>query len=256
MLTAMAVNAIPTRDDPRWRAVTARDARADGTFYYSVRTTGVYCRPSCPARLARPENVRFHVTRAEAERAGFRPCKRCRPDQDARGERTLPRHEIRFVVRDSTLGRVLVAESEAGLCAVLLGDDPEALRRELTARFAGASFRDGGGELDETAGQVVRMVESRSTGLGVPLHVEGTEFQRAVWQALGEIPRGETRSYAQIARRIGRPNAVRAVAQACAANRLAVVIPCHRAIGSNGSLAGYRWGVERKRLLLEREAAG
>lgn len=160
---------------------------------------------------------------------------------------------IRFAVRESSLGRVLVAESDAGVCAVLLGDDPEALRRELSARFGGHRLAGDSQQVDAVADAVLDAVESRSGSLGLPLHLEGTAFQQSVWQALRKIPPGETRTYGELARQLGRPRAARAVAQACGANRLAVVIPCHRAVAANGSLGGYRWGVERKRALLERE---
>lgn len=237
--------------DPRWKTIVARDAAADGTFYYSVETTGVYCLPSCAARPARPENVRFHPTREAAERAGFRPCKRCKPDQRS-GPR--PRAEIRFAIGESSLGLVLVAQSPAGLCAVLLGDDSRALQHDLQQRFPGAALTESD-TLDTFAGEVVRFVEAPARGLDVPLDLRGTEFQRRVWQALREIPAGSTRSYADIAQRIGKPGSVRAVAQACAANALAVVVPCHRVVRRDGGLSGYRWGVERKRALLERERA-
>ena len=241
--------------DPRWNAVRARDASADGNFYYSVTTTGVYCMPSCAARPARPEHVAFHATREDAERAGFRPCKRCKPDQpDAR--RALPPARIMFDIEPSSLGLVLVARSATsdGLCAVLLGDDRETLRRELQDRFPGATLIEGDAALHAQAMRVVELVESPERGLDIELDLRGTEFQRMVWQALREIPAGSTATYTEIARRIGRPAAVRAVGHACGANPLAVIVPCHRAVRSDGTLAGYRWGIERKRILLEREA--
>lgn len=347
--------AAETLHDPRWAAVVARDASADGTFFYSVATTGVYCRPSCAARPARPENVRFHATRADAERAGFRPCKRCKPDQpplseqhadkvtqicrlietaervpslaelaeraglsphhfhrvfkaitgltpkayaDAHRDRQLRDHlpgsasvtnaifdagyssngrfyersqrllgmtptryraggpdtEIRFAVGECSLGSILVAASTRGVCAILLGDDPDALARDLQDRFPHAQLLGGDRDFEQLVAQVVGFVEAPGLGLDLPLDVRGTAFQQRVWQALQQIPVGATSSYAQIARQIGAPNAVRAVAQACGANALAVAIPCHRVVRNDGAVSGYRWGVERKRALLEREA--
>jgi AraC family transcriptional regulator of adaptative response/methylated-DNA-[protein]-cysteine methyltransferase len=351
-----AVARLATERDPRWAAVVARDPAADGEFVYSVRTTGVYCRPSCAARLARPENVRFHATCADAERAGFRPCKRCRPDQPspagqqaakvaeacrlieasdeppsldelARSVGLSPYHfhrvfktvtgvtpkayatahrtkrvragltrsntvteaiydagfnsngrfyatsdkvlgmtptnyraggantEIRFAVGECSLGSILVARSEKGVCAILLGDDPDALVRELQDRFPRAELIGGDAGFEDLVARVVGFVEAPRQGLDLPLDVRGTAFQQRVWQALQEIPPGRTASYTEIARQIGAPKAVRAVAQACAANGLAVAIPCHRVVRNDGALSGYRWGVERKRALLDREAA-
>jgi AraC family transcriptional regulator of adaptative response/methylated-DNA-[protein]-cysteine methyltransferase len=345
-----------TERDPRWASVTARDRAADGTFFYSVSTTGVYCRPSCAARLARPENVRFHATCADAERAGFRPCKRCKPDQPAMAEQHAakiagacrrieaadeppsldelaravglsPYHFhrvfktvtgvtpkayaaahrakrvrdgltrsgtvteaiygagfnsdgrfyatadkvlgmtpsdyraggtnalIRFAIGECSLGSILVARSERGVCAILLGDDPEALARDMQDRFPCATLIGGDAAFEDLVARVVGFVEAPRLGLDLPLDVRGSAFPQRVWQALQEIPAGETASYADIARRIGSPKAVRAVAQACAANGLAVAIPCHRVVRNDGALSGYRWGVERKRALLDREAA-
>ena len=349
--------AAATERDPRWAAIVARSATADGTFFYSVRTTGVYCRPSCPARVARPENVRFHSTRQEAEQAGFRPCKRCKPDQASlveehaamvteacrfietspaaprleelagragvssfyfhrvfraitgltpkayaaahRGERVrkeLARAgtvtsaiydsgyssngrfygespqvlgmtpttyraggantDVRFAVGECSLGSILVASSEWGVCAIFLGDDPDALVRELQDRFPRATLIGGDAEFERLVARVVGFVEAPAVGLDLPLDVRGTVFQHRVWQALREIPAGSTATYTDIADRIGAPRSVRAVAQACAANPVAVAIPCHRVIRNDGALSGYRWGVERKRALLQREARG
>lgn len=347
--------AAATIADPRWAAVVARDASQDGAFVFSVRTTGVYCRPSCSARAARPENVRFHASGADAVAAGFRPCKRCTPDLPSlakrhaalvteacrrieaapeppkleqlaagagvsafhfhrvfrsvtgltprayaiahRGRRVrseLERSttvtqaiyqsgynsngrfyakayavlgmtptvyrgggatvEIRFAIGECSLGSILVARSDRGVCAILLGDDPEALARDLQRRFPRAELIGDDPEFDELVAAVVGFVEAPGLGLDLPLDVRGTAFQQRVWQALREIPAGETVSYAEVAGRIGAPAAVRAVAGACAANPLAVAIPCHRVVRTDGSLSGYRWGVERKRALLEREA--
>lgn len=353
----------PTRDslarilaDPRWAALVARDVKMDAGFFYSVRTTGVYCRPSCGARMPRPENVAFHATAAEAELAGFRPCRRCRPDLPPLAERqaglvaelcrlidaaesppslqeladhagmslyhlhrlfkaqtgltpkayALARRaervraglttgasvteavfaagynassrfyaqsdemlgmapgryrsggaavEIRFAIGQCSLGAILVAASERGICAILLGDDPEVLVRDLQDRFPKATLLGGDGDFESWVAQVVGLVEAPGTGLKLPLDIRGTAFQQRVWQALRDIPAGQTASYTEVAKRIGLPKAVRAVAGACAANALAVAIPCHRVVRTDGSLSGYRWGVERKRALLEREAA-
>jgi AraC family transcriptional regulator, regulatory protein of adaptative response / methylated-DNA-[protein]-cysteine methyltransferase len=356
-IDTIADPAVVTEQDPRWASVVARAAEADGSFFYSVRTTGVYCRPSCGARLPRPENVRFHATREEAEQAGFRPCKRCRPDRPSvleqhaakvaeacrliqtsvsvpnledlaarvglspfhfhrvfksitgltprayaaahRGERVrseLGRSptvtaaiyqsgyssngrfygesdrllgmtptdyragganaEIRFAVGECSLGSILVASSERGVCAILLGDDPEALTRELQDRFPRATLIGGDAEFEELVAKVVGFVEAPGLGLDLPLDVRGTAFQQRVWQALRSIPPGSTISYSELARSIGAPRSVRAVARACAANRLAVAIPCHRVVRQDGGLSGYHWGVDRKRALLSREALG
>ena len=350
-------DAAATERDPRWASVVARSTDADAGFFYSVRTTGVYCRPSCPARVPRPENVQFHDTRDAAEAAGFRPCKRCKPDQptlleqhaarvtDAcrlietsphvptleelaaraglstfhfhrvfkavtgltprayaaahRGERVrrelgrspsvtaaiyqsgynsngrfydetermlgmTPRDyraggtnaEIRFAVGECSLGSILVAMSERGVCAILLGDDPDALARNLQDRFPRATLVGGDTEFEHLVARVVGFVEAPGLGLDLPLDVRGTAFQQRVWQALRAIPAGATASYTEIARRIGAPRSARAVAQACAANPLAVAIPCHRVVRNDGDVSGYRWGVERKRALLRREALG
>lgn len=355
MNTRIEMLAATTVNDPRWAAVAARDPQADGRFCYSVRTTGVYCRPSCAARPARPENVAFHATAADAERAGFRPCKRCKPDQPspatqqaakvaelcrlidaaeqpptladlARHARLSPHHlhrvfkavtgvtpkayadaqrarrvrqqlqrgstvtgaiydagfnsggrfyaqadrllgmtptryrtggtgtAIRFAIGECSLGSILVARSERGVCAILIGDDPEALARDLQDRFPHAQLIGADPEFERWVARVVGLVEAPRLGLDLPLDLRGTTFQQRVWQALREIPAGQTASYAAIAERIGAPKAVRAVAQACAANPLAVAIPCHRVVRQDGALSGYRWGVQRKRALLEREA--
>jgi AraC family transcriptional regulator of adaptative response/methylated-DNA-[protein]-cysteine methyltransferase len=161
---------------------------------------------------------------------------------------------IRFALGECSLGSILVAISEKGICAISLGDDPEALARDLQDRFPQAELIGGDRELEQWIAQVISFVEAPALGLDLPLDIRGTAFQQRVWQALREIPAGQTVSYTGIAQHIGAPNAVRAVASACAANSLAVAIPCHRAIRSDGSLSGYRWGVERKAELLRREA--
>jgi AraC family transcriptional regulator of adaptative response/methylated-DNA-[protein]-cysteine methyltransferase len=353
--TAASARAAATLADPRWGAVLARDGARDGSFLYSVASTGVYCRPSCAARTPRPENVEFHLDPAAAERAGFRACKRCRPTEpslaseraqrvaelcrfidDSASAPTLAelsrrsglsayhlhrvfkactgitprqyvaarraervRHEltqgvsvtsaiygagfnsngrfyatsnevlgmtptsyknggknrvIRFAVGQCSLGAILVASSERGVAAILLGDDAASLVRDLEDRFPRAELIGGDGAFEQLVARVVGLVEAPGLGLDLPLDVRGTVFQERVWQALAQIPAGATASYADIARSIGAPRAMRAVAQACAQNPLAVAIPCHRVVRSDGSLSGYRWGIERKRTLLEREA--
>ena len=349
------VQATATINDPRWPAVIGRDASADGTFVYSVKSTGVYCRPSCAARTPRPENVRFHTTCADAESAGFRPCKRCKPDQPSLLEKhatkvveicriieeaeSVPRLEelarraglstfhfhrvfkivtgltprayaaahrarrvrdgldqsgsvtdaifdagyssggrfyeksnemlgmtpssyraggantaIRFAIGECSLGSILVAASERGVCAIFMGDDPEALARNLQDRFPNAELIGDDKGFEDVVAKVVGFVEAPAIGLDLPLDVRGTAFQQRVWQALRQIPAGSMLSYTELAKRIGSPKSVRAVAQACAANAIAVAIPCHRVVRNDGTLSGYRWGVERKRALLDKEA--
>ncbi|HZF79415.1 MAG TPA: bifunctional DNA-binding transcriptional regulator/O6-methylguanine-DNA methyltransferase Ada [Rubrivivax sp.] len=344
-----------TDAEARWAAGRTRDRQADDSFVYAVRTTGVYCRPSCGARPPRPENVSFHDTPGDAESAGFRPCRRCKPDgpslaaqqvaivarlcrrletdeqppsleQLADDAQWSPFHlhrvfkritgltpkayaaaqrsrrvqdalacsatvteaifdagynaggrfyadapkvlgmtptrwraggadtEVRFAVGQCSLGAILVAATDVGLCAILLGDDADALTRELQDRFPSAHFVGGDAAFEQWVARVVGFVEAPALGLDLPLDIRGTAFQQRVWQALQAIPPGETVNYAEIARRIGAPQATRAVAQACGANGLAVAIPCHRVVRRDGAISGYRWGVERKRRLLAREA--
>jgi AraC family transcriptional regulator of adaptative response/methylated-DNA-[protein]-cysteine methyltransferase len=163
--------------------------------------------------------------------------------------------DIRYAVGKSSLGSVLVAQGSGGICAILMGDDPGAVVGELLERFPGARLHGGDDrEFESLVARVVGLVEGRAEAAGLPLDLRGTAFQRRVWQALRRIPRGATVSYADIAARIRAPKAARAVAQACAANALAVVIPCHRVVRRDGGLSGYRWGEQRKRALLAREA--
>ena len=352
----MERHAMAGMDDDRYDAVRRRDAAADGVFFYAVQTTGVYCRPSCAARLARRENVSFHLSCEAAERAGFRACKRCRPNEPSLREREAdlvrracalmdeaeaapglsglatalgvsPHHfhrmfkrvagvtpkayadarraarlqdglgtaasvtdaiydagfgapsrayeaapvrlgmtpgayraggtgaAIRFAVGQCSLGAILVAATEKGLCAITFGDDPNALLRDLQDRFPKAALSGGDPAFEATVAQVVGFIEAPGAGLGLPLDIRGTVFQQRVWQALQAIPAGTTATYADVAAAIGAPGAVRAVAGACAANALAVAIPCHRVIRSDGALSGYRWGVDRKAALLRRELA-
>ena len=232
-------------DAQRWQAVKSRDRTADGQFYYSVASTGVYCRPSCGARLPRRENVAFHQSAADAERAGFRPCKRCRPDA----------RQIGYAFGTARVGKFLVAATEHGLCAILLGDTQSDLYRELAAQFPDAVLQRGFALSTRRLAHIAAYLDAPTGHLGVPLDVHGTAFQRRVWRALGEIPAGSTASYGEIARRIGTPAGARAIARACAANPLAVAIPCHRVVRSDGAVSGYRWGIDRKRRLLAREAA-
>ncbi len=161
--------------------------------------------------------------------------------------------QIHFAVAQSTLGPVLVAHSERGVCAILLGDDPEALAHNLQDKFPKAELCDGDSDLEKIVAKVVGVIEDPKKGLDLPLDVQGTAFQQRVWEALRRVPAGKTISYAEVAKSLGAPNAVQAVAGACAANVLAVAIPCHRVVKSDGALSGYRWGVERKRELLRRE---
>jgi len=343
-----------TERDARWASVKARDPQADGAFYYCVTTTGVYCRPSCAARLARPEHVRFYATCREAEQAGFRPCKRCKPDHNSPAERQTatiahacrlietsdepprlerlaehaglsPSHfhrlfkavtgvtpkqygaahraalvrkqlernrtvteamydagynssgrfyetsseilgmtpsryraggagaDIRFAVGKCSLGSILVAKTARGICAIFLGDDPDGLIRDLRSRFPRANLIGGDAGFERIVSRVVALVEKPALGLDLPLDIRGTAFQRRVWQELRRIPVGARTTYTDIARRIDAPKSVRAVAQACGANALAIAIPCHRVVRSDGALSGYRWGIDRKRALLERE---
>lgn len=340
--------------DPRWTKVLVRDRTADGQFWYSVATTGIYCRPSCPSRTANPKNVTLHATLEDAKATGFRPCKRCNPDGlsiDAENAALVARacrlieeseeepslnelaeafgrspsyfhrlfkastgltpkdyvaahraarvreglsggqsvtetmydagfnsssrfyekstdmlgmtptqyrdggvnEEILFAVGQSSLGAILVASSKKGVAAILLGDDPDTLVRDLQDRFPKARLVGADREYEALVAQVVGFVEAPGIGLSLPLDVRGTAFQQRVWRALREVPVGQTVSYAEIARRIGSPKAVRAVAGACAANNIAVAIPCHRVVRNDGALSGYAWGVSRKRDLLERE---
>jgi len=341
-----------------WQQVLARDTSAEGQFVYAVESTRIYCRPGCPSRHPARPNVRFFATCEEAEAAGFRACRRCKPEQ--RSGRTDPHSEaitraaqilreaageplsmdsvarsvglsrfallrgfqrvlgvtpaefaraqrrerfrkevrrpdasvtdalyaagfgsssrlyqdstsafgmqpsamkshgvgetIRWSTADSSLGRVLVASTDRGLCAVLFADSDEKALRELQARFAKAALQRDDAGLGETVRFVLSHLTESATAASLPFDVRATSFQHRVWEALRQIPRGETRTYSQLAEAIGAPKAVRAVGAACGANPLAVVVPCHRAVGANGRLTGYRWGIERKRKLLAMES--
>lgn len=344
-----------TEQDPRWAQVLARDPVADGRFLFAVMTTGIYCRPSCPSRRAKPQNVRFFDGVLAAEAAGFRPCLRCHPkgqstqsamnDLIASACRIIEAAEeppkldalaaklgvspyhfhrqfkralgmtphawataqrakrmrraltdgdtsvtqaiydagfgsssrfyekadgllgmtaqrfkaggaggtIRFAVSDCDLGSILVAQSERGICAITMGDDPDALVQDLQTRFPQAQLQAGDAGFNDLVAEVVAFVEAPQNGLDLPLDIRGTAFQERVWAALRDIPVGETRSYSELANHIGAPKSARAVALACGANRLAVAIPCHRVVRSDGSVSGYRWGVSRKQAILKAE---
>ena len=338
-----------------WRQVEQHDARADGQFVYAVRSTGIYCRPSCPSRRPAQRNVAFYPGANEAEQAGYRPCKRCHPQamhpeaaavdaacrylqqhQDTlpslmeisraagmsasalqklfrrilgisprqyhaaqrskqlrqkladKKERTVTeaiyaagyssssrvyeqtaalmgmtpaqygRHgagqHIRYTLGSSTLGTVLVATTERGICAITLGESAAELETQLQQEFSRATLERDTKSLAETLTAVLSQLAEHPLTTALPLDVRATAFQQRVWQALQKIPRGQTASYAQVAAAIGQPTAVRAVARACAQNSVAILIPCHRVLGSDGKLTGYRWGVQRKQKLLQIEA--
>jgi AraC family transcriptional regulator of adaptative response/methylated-DNA-[protein]-cysteine methyltransferase len=340
-----------------WQAVLNRDTQFDGTFVYAVRTTGIYCRPSCPARKPARRHVDFFPLPEVAERAGYRPCRRCRPDEvesgdpqvqqareicryiEAHLDRSLtleslgaqfglsPFHlqrtfkqvvgispqqyaeacrmgqvkaalregddisgatygagfgsisrlydkadaqlgmtprtyqqdgagmQIRYAVAPCSLGRLLVAATERGICAVKIGDADPDLEQALVAEFSRAQVRRDDAALRAWIEIILRNLDGQQPHLDLPLDVQATAFQRRVWQELQTIPYGETRSYGQLARAIGQPGASRAVARACATNPVALVVPCHRVVRSDGQLGGYRWGAERKEALLAQERA-
>lgn len=336
----------------RWQALEERDARADGNFVFAVRTTHVYCRPSCPSRRPLRENVVFFRTPSEAEKGGFRPCQRCRPQEQreaavlvrraadllmkdseellslptlaeragttpaklrrafqsltrlsprqfaeacrmARFKRSLregrsivdalydcgfgspsriyektdrhlgmtpsayqkgaPGMKIGYSVAKTTLGNVLVASTERGVSAVYLGENERALVSELRKEYPRAEIAKAAKGKQPWVSEIVKRVEGDAPSEELPLDVQATAFQRLVWQELQKIPRGATRTYTEVAKALGRPRSVRAVARACATNPVSIVVPCHRVIRTDGQLAGYRWGLERKEALLERE---
>jgi len=344
-------------DDSRWQAVMERDSYADGVFFYGVSTTGIFCRPSCGARTPLRKNVSFYTEPSEARLAGFRACKRCKPEstpphqrqkelaveacrliEQAENEPTLselaeavglsPYHfnrvfksivgvtpkqyaiahrsriaaenlktskdvtsaiyesgygassrfyesaqrrhgmtatdlrkggagvEIRYAFGDSSLGLVTVAATDKGICAVLFGASREELIKELQDRFPRAVLEvaDVGSDFEQWVERTLGYLEGKSKHFDIPVDVRGTAFQELVWRTLRDIPEGQTASYAEVAQRIGRPKSARAVAGACAANPVAVIIPCHRVVRADGGVSGYRWGPRRKRQLLERES--
>jgi AraC family transcriptional regulator of adaptative response/methylated-DNA-[protein]-cysteine methyltransferase len=335
-----------------WRAALARDARADGTFILGVRSTRVYCRPSCPARRPLRQNVVFFRTGEEAERQGFRACLRCKPNEKSgalslveRAARELAHsHEenirvaalakklgatssalrrafqqvaglaprdladalrlkrfksmlrdgknitealyatgygsssrvyeqsdaklgmtpaayqkggkgmkLNYTIAKSPLGKVLVAATERGVSAVYMGGEDQALLAELRDEYPRAEIAPAKQSYQKWVGEIVRQIEGRPASEELPLDVKGTAFQRRVWQELQRIPRGTTRTYTQVAQSLGQPRAVRAVARACATNPVSIVVPCHRVVRADGSLAGYRWGLSRKEQLLAAE---
>jgi len=345
-----------TGDDCYWQAVLARDRSFDSSFVYAVRSTGVYCRPSCPSRRPNREQVAFYTDSEAAEKAGFRACRRCGPRNRASGaetalvasavnalqavedapptlavlSRTLqtspdrlsrgfkrltgvtPREyrdaqqlsrlkaslrqsdnvaaavydagfgssravyerapsqlgmtpaayrrggagmRIGYAIVESSLGRLLIAATDRGVCSVCLGDSDAPLEKALRDEYPRAAIERDSAGLQAHVRQIREHLSGRMPTLDLPVDVQATAFQWKVWQALRDIPYGETRSYSQIARAVGNPRAVRAVGHACATNRVAVVIPCHRAVRQDGSLGGYRWGLGRKQALLDRERA-
>ncbi|MBC7670347.1 MAG: methylated-DNA--[protein]-cysteine S-methyltransferase [Gemmatimonadaceae bacterium] len=245
-MTASIPTTDPTADDLRWEALRRRDRDLQGAFFIAVRTTGVYCLASCAGRPLR-KNVEFHDTRESARAAGFRACLRCKPDP--------PRETLRWATVSTDLGLALVACSEAGLRLVTLGDDADLLATDLDRRFRHARLTHDPDGLRPELAAIAAEIDGKAPALDLTLDARGTPLQQAVWAALRVIPAGITASYAQVARSIGRPAAARAVAQACGANPLAVITPCHRVMRADGGLSGYRWGVERKAALLAREAA-
>lgn len=337
-----------------WRATVARDFRADGTFVLAVRSTHIYCRPSCPARRPLRRNVVFFRTREEAEKEGYRPCLRCRPNEISgpvalvqravgqlakaseegmslgalagalgttqatlrraflqvtglkprelaealriRNFKTLLRSgksiadalyetgygsssrvyersdaqlgmtpatyrkgglgmKIGYTIAKSPLGKVLVAATERGVSAVYLGDTESTLVAELREEYPRAEIAAAPDSFQRWVSEVVLCIEGKQPHLQLPLDVQATAFQRRVWKELQRIPRGRTRTYSQVAKSLGQPKAVRAVARACATNPVSIVVPCHRVIREDGTLAGYRWGLSRKEQLLAQEKA-
>jgi len=346
-------SATPGSSEARyWRAVLARDGRADGAFFFAVRSTSIYCRPSCPARRPLRTNTVFFQTRQDAEREGYRPCRRCKPNEipasalivrraalvldneldepvsvnilarklgvrndalrrafrqqtglnpkelaaalrlkrfkkllregnriadalyatgygstsrvyersDAQLGMTPATYQkggkgmrIKYTTAKSSLGEVLVAATERGVSAVYLGDAGAKLANELREEYPRAEIAAEKGAFSDWVEEIVARVEGGAPRRELPLDLQATAFQRRVWQELQRIPRGATRTYSQVAKALGKPSAVRAVARACATNPVSVVVPCHRVVRSDGDLAGYRWGISRKQTLLERE---
>lgn len=359
-MNTMVSNSASTNITPQaaaefWRATLERDLRADGKFFFAVRSTHIYCRPTCPARRPRRENAVFFRTPEEAEQNGYRPCRRCRPreqqealslvqqaakllahaDEDEAARLHLiarkldtspaklrrafhrmtgltPREfahaarlekfkkllregmvitdalyacgygspsriyektnaqlgmtpasyrkggmgmKIAFAVAPSSLGKVLVAGTERGISAVYLGDDERSLVAALEKEYPRAEIQRATNSNTSWLKEILSRIEGHPPSVDLPLDVQATAFQRRVWQELQKIPRGVTRTYTQVARALGKPNSVRAVARACATNPTSIVVPCHRVIRTDGALAGYRWGLHRKQKLLERESA-
>ncbi|MGT2433156.1 bifunctional DNA-binding transcriptional regulator/O6-methylguanine-DNA methyltransferase Ada [Cupriavidus basilensis] len=265
-LVAGACRAIERADNPPTLDMLAAQSGLSPYHFHRVFRAVTGLTPKAYADAHRARKLRTQLGRAGSVTeaiydAGFNANSRFYEASDQLLGMTASRYraggantDIRFAVGECSLGSILVARSERGVCAILLGDDPDALARELQDQFPKANLIGGDAGFEQWIAQVVGLIEAPSLGLDLPLDVRGTAFQERVWQALREIPAGTTASYAEIAARIGAPKAVRAVAQACGANHLAVAIPCHRVVRSDGNLSGYRWGVERKRELLEREA--
>jgi AraC family transcriptional regulator of adaptative response/methylated-DNA-[protein]-cysteine methyltransferase len=338
--------------DWRWQAVQAKNSEFDGAFWFAVRTTGIFCRPSCSSRTPKRENVAFFANAADAERAGYRACLRCKPkniDQPAPGVGLVARAfelleksetgtvdelssalgvssghlqktfkavigiapkevldmlrienfkdivkgsdvttslyesgfgssrslyekaeerlgmtpavykkggkgmTIEYTIVDSKLGKLMVAATAKGICAVSFGDAEEQLKSELSSEFPLAKIERGDSRLQQAVTAILKGLDGEKAILSLPLDLRASAFQLRVWSELRKIPYGETRSYGQIAEKLGNPKAVRAVARACATNPVAVVTPCHRVIASSGKLSGYRWGIERKEKLLNNE---
>lgn len=251
------IDAIFTQSDPRWAQLLAHNAAYDGVFYYSVKTTGVYCLPSCKSLPALPQNVAFHRTRADAIKAGFRACKRCKPDQLKRkkGNQTMTiQEQLPYAVADTSLGQVVVAQGNQGVRAIMIGRTFENVLYALHTGLPDAHIKHDP-NLQGLADQVAQHIENPQSELSIKLDMRGNDFQMKVWHALREIPIGTTVTYRELADTIGVPDAARAVGEACAANVIAVAIPCHRVVKSDGSISGYRWGVETKQRLLEMEGA-
>jgi len=342
------------QSETQWQQVMARDARQDGRFVFAVRTTGVYCRPSCPSRRPRRDSVEFFADPQQAERAGYRACLRCKPTEisaqaravirarqlldEAEGVVTLaelskrvgvspfhlqrlfkratglsPREyqsarrmqqvkrglrkgddvttalydagfgspsrlyeqstqqlgmtpgtyrragagvTIQYAIVPSPLGRMLVAATPKGLCSVRFGDSTGDLERSLREEFRAAEIQRDDAALRSYVEPLLESLRGENTIIDLPLDVRATAFQKKVWDELRRIPRGETRSYREVAHAIGDDKAVRAVARACSSNPVALAVPCHRVVRSDGDISGYRWGVERKKKLLEREQRG
>ena len=338
--------------EKQWQMVLARDSSSDGKFVYAVRSTGIFCRPTCPSRRPRRKLVEFFATAAQAERAGYRACKRCRPDgpnpqvtkiqaacrlidenidvtltlsaignkvglspfylqrlfkrllgvtpqqyQHARragefksalergGRITDAIYEagygsssrlyekaqarlgmtpsayqrkgegaaIRFAILNTQLGRLLVAVTEKGVCSIQFGESDQALEKALRTQFSQAKIARDDRGLESVTAKLTAYLAGAAVPLDLPLDVQATAFQERVWKALRQIPYGETRSYSEVASQIGNKRAVRAVARACATNPVCLVVPCHRVVQKDGSLAGYRWGKQRKAALLAGE---
>ena len=251
-----------TSDDLRYEAIRARDPKAAG-FFLAVRTTKIYCRPDCPARTPLRKNVAFFEHRADAERAGYRACKRCRPNVDDATDPTTIAIEnaCRTIDRAESAPSLAELAADAGLSVFhfqraftkRVGVSPKQYALALRARFHAAELVPDDRALRSDVRAATQTVEGRSSAQSLSLDIRGTAFQRRVWQELTAIPRGETRTYAQLAIAVGKPTAARAVANACASNSLAVAVPCHRVVRGDGGVGGYRWGTERKSAILARE---